>query len=397
MALSAQCSLFLRIQSSFSLLQVKKLNFSKSKFAMSTPTHKPFSPFLPPLLSFIIGTATQSYFCTPLIIIIPLTITALSFLTFGDKSSTVPALLSFLFCVGGLTLSLKNYERTILQNNLPTSMIVFATVAEREKIAEKKQTRLTLNVEHIIDQNNKKTDIQFSLHYYLRNCLFEVGDQLSISNITIKKTPTQRGLKKPSFDDYLAKENILAALYHTKKSEITLLERPSASLKRWIWKKRESIYQGMMEKISHSCKPLLGLIFFGNKQQPSIENLRRSFNTWGISHHLARSGLHIVFLIAIWSLLLMFLPINMQIKRFLLLVICLLYAFLSWSSIPFKRALAAFSITQFGKMTSQRTNTLHILCIVCLIVLLINPLQLFFLDFQLTFGLTFALVLLSNS
>lgn len=364
---------------------------------MSTPTHKPLSPFLLPLLSFIVGSATQSYFSTPLVIITPFTITALFFLIFGDKSSTVPALLSFLFCVGGLTLSLKNYERTVLRNNLPTSMIIIATITDCEKIAGKRQTRLTLNIDQIVDQNNKKIDIQFSLHYYLGCCLFEVGDRLSISNIKIKKLSAQHGLKKPSFDNYLAKENILAALYHTKKSEITLLERPTSSWRRWVWKKRESVYQGMMQKISRSCKPLLGLIFFGNKQQSSIENLRRSFNAWGISHHLARSGLHIVFLIAIWSLLLMFLPINMQIKRFFLLIICLLYAFLSWSSIPFTRALAAFAITQFGKMTSQRTNTLHILCIVCLIVLLFNPLQLFFLDFQLTFGLTFALVLMGST
>lgn len=361
---------------------------------MSKTTYKPLSPFFAPLFSLTVGIATQSYFeIHPTILTIVAMVSGL-FLVLGQKIHTLKALYLLVFCAGGLTFFLCHHKRSILKNNLPPVMTIVATVTDCEKIVEKRTTRLTLAVEQIIGNNNHHTNITFSLHYYLKHCLFQIGDELSVSNVSIKKDSSPD--KKSPFENYLAKENILAAFYHTKKNEITLLNRPTFSWRRLIWDKREKIYQTLTTKTSSSCKSLLGLVFFGNKQQKNLASMRHEFNAWGISHYLARSGLHIVFLIGIWSFFLFFLPINIQLKRFFLLIMCLLYACLSWSNIPFIRALAVFGITQFGKITSQRTNTLHILSIVCLLILLFNPLQLFSLDFQLTFGLTFALVLLGN-
>ena len=67
----------------------------------------------------------------------------------------------------------------------------------------------------------------------------------------------------------------------------------------------------------------------------------------------------------------------------------ILYFILSWPSISFIRAFLIFLFTKYCNLHRHPTHFMHILLLTCCIVLLINPLQLFFLDFQLSFFLTF--------
>jgi competence protein ComEC len=158
---------------------------------------------------------------------------------------------------------------------------------------------------------------------------------------------------------------------------------------------RNDVYQAIRTKLSPLTADYFGLIFLGNKQQESAHTLRTMFSYWGLSHYLARSGLHIILFIMLWSFFFRIIPLHGSIKRVMLVVICVVYDFLSWSSIPFARAYYAFLLMKGGELLYQQINYLHILSIVCLSILLFNPMQLFFLDFQLTFALTFTLVFLS--
>src|SRR3990167_3930800 len=116
------------------------------------------------------------------------------------------------------------------------------------------------------------------------------------------------------------------------------------------------------------------------------------FQQWGLSHVLARSGLHLVIFVFIWRWLLNFLPLSFYRKNLLLLFISLVYALCSWPSVSFIRAWYALIFYFFCALFLRRpSHTLHIISLVYCIILFLNPLQLFFLDFQLSFLLTYAL------
>lgn len=219
----------------------------------------------------------------------------------------------------------------------------------------------------------------------------QVGDTVKIGNVKIKKAKALKISGNTSYQKYLYKEGFLSGLFLTKKHALTICNRPGSSIARWIWNLRTRIYTELQEKISPPAFAYLALIFLGNTQQPEITQMRETFNCWGLSHYLARSGLHIVLFILIWTFLLRFLPININLKRLFLIMLCIIYKLLSWSSIPFIRAFYAFLLIENGKIFNLQTDFLHLLSIICMAVLLFNPLQLFFLDFQLSFGLTFAL------
>jgi competence protein ComEC len=131
----------------------------------------------------------------------------------------------------------------------------------------------------------------------------------------------------------------------------------------------------------------------GNKniEKKPLEEYKKHFNVWGISHHLARSGLHLLLLIIVFQVVLSALSVSFFMRQFILLGIVLLYSALSWSSVSYMRAFITFIFYTCCNLLKMPVKLLPIIALVTIIVLVFNPAQLFFLDFQLSFGLTFAL------
>jgi competence protein ComEC len=138
---------------------------------------------------------------------------------------------------------------------------------------------------------------------------------------------------------------------------------------------------------------LFSTIFLGNKDgvKKRLNNEKIFFKLWGISHYLARSGLHLVVFLALLELLLRLIPITFVLKQIISLCIAMIYFLLSWSSLSFMRAFLTFIMYKICLLLGLSSNFLHLVILTCFITLLYNPAHLFFLDFQLSFGLTFAL------
>lgn len=214
----------------------------------------------------------------------------------------------------------------------------------------------------------------------------EVGDTIEMNELTFKDISNQ------SFKHYLAKEKIVATLF-LEKFNFTLLEKPLFNLSKSIFYLRESIFNSLKTKMNKESFALFSSIFLGNRSsvKKEMETKKESFKIWGTSHYLARSGLHLVIFVIIWHFILSLLPISYRVKQIFLLFLILLYALLSWSSVSFERALLMVVIYKLCLLTNTPSHYVHLIVLVTFGVLLINPLQLFFLDFQLSFGLTFAL------
>jgi len=210
------------------------------------------------------------------------------------------------------------------------------------------------------------------------------GDCIELTNINLRTAhPT-------GFARYLVKENALATLFSRKKPK--LIQRPRFSLARRFFQTRQKLYQTLKQKLSSKSFSYFASIFLGNKEPLSQGSQERTpFYYWGIAHYLARSGLHIALFILLWRLLLSLLPIFFLAKHVLLITFCLVYALLSWPSISFFRALTLFLTYELGIITNHKPHIFYLLYLITGTILIFNPTQLFFLDFQLSFALTLAL------
>lgn len=174
--------------------------------------------------------------------------------------------------------------------------------------------------------------------------------------------------------------------------------------KAWINKENRSPLQAFLyasyDRLISKSKTLLGgyvgslvnTLFLGARDANPNFELRESFNRWGIAHYLARSGLHIVILMYAWLTLFSYLPIHLFVRRLLALLLALFYYVLTIPSISFTRAIVLFLFINSALLFKRKAHGLHILTVICFLTLLANPFHLFFLDFQLTFALTYSLI-----
>jgi ComEC/Rec2-related protein len=152
----------------------------------------------------------------------------------------------------------------------------------------------------------------------------------------------------------------------------------------------------ILSRMSELTRSFYGLIFLGYKQSEVPVNLRAPFQTWGISHYLARSGLHLTIFSYFCLLIFMTLPLGLFWRYGIAIIVSLLYYFLTYSSVSFLRAELMFLMGVFSKIFLRRNQQLHFLILTCMLILLFNPYQLFGLDFQLSFALVFSLLLVSK-
>lgn len=197
---------------------------------------------------------------------------------------------------------------------------------------------------------------------------------------------------KTGFYDYLVKSGINGTLFchHLK---YTLLQRPSYSFQKTLLKIRSSVFDRVRTKMSEQTAAFYASLFLGNchTYKTYLKSMKTSFGIWGLSHFLARSGLHLVLFIFLWHILLGYIPLRSRYKHLLMLILNTIYLLLSWSSLSFMRSFAALCFYYSAHLLQQQPSTLHVITLLSCACLLINPMHLFFLDFQLSFGLTFAL------
>jgi competence protein ComEC len=224
------------------------------------------------------------------------------------------------------------------------------------------------------------------LIYTSKNGDFHVDDEILLNNIKLKKPKTK------SIALYLQKENAIGTLVYDL-ANVELMHRPILSIERWIHSKKTTIFGSLKNKMNRATFTFFSSLFLGNRKINKYENekLKESCKYWGISHYLARSGLHLVVFIMVWEFLLRFIPIAFIVKQLLLILLTIIYFLLSWNSISFFRAFLTFICYKTLLLTNVPSHTLHTIIFVCWLILLWNPFQLLFLDFQLSFGVTFLL------
>lgn len=253
--------------------------------------------------------------------------------------------------------------------------------------------RLTIDVENITTEDTPRLHFSENHSVYVftqkkPTCL--IADSICLRHITCKKP------SNAEYQQYLTKEGIAATIF-TQKFSFHFIKRPTYSFHRWLFYTREDLMNRLSQKLSPQTFHLCASVFYGYPaSKKEIDPLKHYFKIWGVVHYLARSGLHLVIFIIVWQFMLRYLPLGFRFKEFCMLLLCTIYYLLSWPSIPFDRSYASFLLSKASSLFLVRTYYLASFSVVTFIMLAYNPMYLFFLDFQLSFGITCALALFSH-
>jgi len=285
--------------------------------------------------------------------------------------------------------NIDNYN-AFYQFTLNKSVDVTGTVIDKNATSTNynKSTIITL----AIDQVNNGSEIiktNKTIVFYGSEKLesLSIGDTVTFFNIYCKKPDNE------SFLQYQIKEQIAATVFD-RNFTFLIIDHPSWSFRRWIYDQNNRLLLSFKQKLSFNGFLFFSSLFLGNRAcvKESIEKVNEQFKRWGIYHLLSRSGMHLALFIFTWQAMLRFIPMPFIIKQLMLIILSLIYCLLSWTSAPFIRSLALLLFNKGCIITHKSYHSLHYLLLTCLCFLIYSPLYLFFLDFQLSFGITFALI-----
>jgi len=248
--------------------------------------------------------------------------------------------------------------------------------------------RITVTTDQLLcttDQTFVYTRRAYLLLYVPEYVRYTINDEIIISDITLKKP------KSTTEAIRTMRSQIIACIFNAHPT-YTVQRKPQHSIRHYLFEKRSEILSSVCAQLTTGTQSLYMSLFLGNKtDSPLPSKIVRSFSVWGISHHLARSGLHLIIFVWLWLLLLQIVPLPHTIKYIAIIFLGACYYLLSWPSISFDRAFLSFML--FTACLWHRTplDSMHAISLVILFFLFSSPTYLFCLDFQLSFGLTYAL------
>lgn len=140
---------------------------------------------------------------------------------------------------------------------------------------------------------------------------------------------------------------------------------------------------------------IITAILLGNDETMEPE-LKASYASAGVSHILCVSGMHVGIIFMILNFLLQ--PLDYAkstrlLKALLLMLFIWVYACITGLSPSVTRAATMFSFVTIGGMLRRNTNIFHSLFASIFILLIINPLLIFEIGFQLSYAAVFGIVI----
>lgn len=314
-----------------------------------------------------------------------------SYMLFWNKknSSRNLFLFSAFYIIGCLALYTQvrttDHMRSTLNQNTYDLLI---EVTEKEHVHQERMN-LSVRVLRIKKQQEKTWNnlhniaIKIAINHTKK---VELGDILLLSNVYIKAPVAKQTTTEttPSYVDYLRRENSVCSLYLTQ-CNMLLIHRPKTALKKYIASQRSQHLQQATRPLWPQAAYFYKTVFLGGKSL--TQNIAHLFSYWGISHFLARSGVHAMIFIMICVWLLRLLPLSIHIKWLCTILLLIFYTMHSWTSASFLRVILVVAVSLIGRICQQQTSGNYLLCLITILSLCWNPIQILFLDYQLSYGL----------
>lgn len=305
-------------------------------------------------------------------------------------------LIQFLFMTAGFQLSnfrfqnvISDAEKELLENNRYWLAKIVEHPIEKEKtykvVAEIQQD---LNCHHF----KHKTILYLGKNDLPRP---QYGNIL-IFNAQLSEIENNKNPYSFDYKSFMARKSIFYSAYIPKGQWQIIGNFAINPVIDWSYK----IQQHLSQIFAHAGMngdeySIITAILLGNDETMNPA-LKQSYAAAGVSHILCVSGMHVGIIFMILDFLLRPLEFNPRtriLKTIILMLFIWIYACITGLSPSVTRAASMFSFVSIGSLLKRNTNIFHSLFASLFILLVINPLLLFELGFQLSYLAVFGIVI----
>jgi competence protein ComEC len=220
------------------------------------------------------------------------------------------------------------------------------------------------------------------------------GQTLKVLGLLQRPAPA---MNPGQFDwaDYYRQQRILVSLQilQTDNIEIVKTDDPGL-LARYRQRTRELLASGIPtdRSLDHA---LLRALVLGDPD-PELRDVQDHFKRTGTSHHLAISGLHVAVLSAVILAFCRLIRLSPRVTAAIVLGFVIAYGTVALPSPPVIRSVLLCGTVGIGLLFGRRVDAVHLLFVAVILMLIVDPLDLYNAGFQLSFGTVLGLMLFAD-
>ena len=234
----------------------------------------------------------------------------------------------------------------------------------------------------IIKEKNKTEKIL--VNYYEKIDKINLGDKVKIKG-TLKLPSKNTVPNLFNYRKYLNNNNIY---YILTASEITKIKNNTKILTHY----KNKLQKYINRKKAHTY---LNIFILSNKNDLDKEVLN-SYQVNGLSHLFSISGMHITLLLGTILKLLDKVSYSRYYKYVLLIIILIIYMYLTDFTPSILRSGIMFILLTLNKLFNFKIKTKNIIMLTFIIIVLINPYYIYNLGFQLSYLISFYLIIFAH-
>ncbi|MFQ5675954.1 MAG: DNA internalization-related competence protein ComEC/Rec2 [bacterium] len=215
------------------------------------------------------------------------------------------------------------------------------------------------------------------------NCDYQYGDEIILRG-RLRKPRDRRNPGEFDYRAYLAAQGIYGIVSHPTSIQKKSSGHGNAVLREIVFPVKWYLDDFVQTHFPDRESALLHGLMIGERGEIPLA-LKESFANLGVIHILAVSGLHVGFIVLIFMGMLGMLRIRYPVRVALTLGGLIFYAYLTNLKPPVVRASTMGGLFLLGTVLERKTDSVNILAIAALMLLIVNPLDLFQSGFQLSF------------
>lgn len=283
-----------------------------------------------------------------------------------------------------------------LRSYAPTDAIIRGQVVTIPDLGMERQTRFFFKVNEIgINGERKKVSGKTFVSVDGKQENITVGEFYVLEG----KLRVPFAVTNPSQFDYakyLRNYDVFTTFYASNYEEI----REEASFK---WRFLQGLNQKRKEILGYHARnikspnlEILGGVVFGDDAVTPPDYIKTSFINSGILHILAASGMNVALIYGIFFFIFQKLRIPITISNLFGIFIVILYTFMTGMGASVVRASVILIFILVGKLMNRDAHSLSLLSLVAFLMLIFNPAYIKDVGFQLSFVVTFGLLIMAS-
>ena len=312
--------------------------------------------------------------------------------------------LIFYFGIANTSFRLKNTDE--LLNLAPVNATIYGKIVSIPQTKNNDKTKFFFEANKIEYDNIVKTfDKEKVLVTLNSNEKFNIYDSYKIRGRL--SAPFSSG--NPSqfdYSNYLRNYNTYVVFYGRNPYSMRELDIPCYEKLELNKTKTETILQSInnyreriisihSEYLKSPNLEILGGIVFGDDAVSPPENIKQSFVNSGLLHILAASGMNVAFIYSFFFLIFRLVRVPFKLNIGLCILAVLTYVFMTGLGASVVRAALMLLFVLVGKLIDRDANSISLLSFVAFLMLLYNPMYINDVGFQLSFIVTFGLLVMT--